>query len=389
MTDSGNKIRDIFARFKDLTAIGFANIIANGISGLFWLYIARVLGTENYGHVSYYIAISGIAVVMSFLGAGTTIMVYSAKGVKIEPPIYFMTLISSSIASVVLFFIFYNAGVSLFVLGNVIFGLVVADFVGHRIYKSYAKYLIMQKIVASALAIGLNSIMGPNGVILGIALSFFMAAPKIYQGFKGGKIDFSLIRSKIVFIMNNYVLDISRSFNTSVDKIIVAPLLGFAALGNYQLGIQVLTVMILVPSMVFQYTLPRDAKGIPSKKLKRLTILTSVVLAILGITLAPIVLPVLFPKFTSAITVIQIISLSIIPATINTTYISKLLGNEKSRIVLIGSGIFFAVEIPGMILLGKYFGINGVTLAWDLASIAETVYLITVNRLVEKQNKIT
>src|SRR3989304_6244168 len=99
-------------------------------------------------------------------------------------------------------------------------------------------------------------------------------------------------------MMNSYVLDLSRTFSGQTDKLIVAPMLGFALLGNYQLGIQFFSLLILLPSIVFQYILPHDASGNPNRKLKKITILVSIFLAILGISLSPIVLPVLFPKFT-------------------------------------------------------------------------------------------
>ena len=52
MTDSWNKIRGFVTRFKDLTIIGFSTIISSAISGIFWLYIAALLGTEHYGEIS-------------------------------------------------------------------------------------------------------------------------------------------------------------------------------------------------------------------------------------------------------------------------------------------------------------------------------------------------
>src|SRR5207253_2464167 len=114
MTSSLDKIRGIATRFKGLTAMGLANIVANVIAGLFWFFIARVLGTANYGEVSYLIAVSGIAIVFSFLGSGNVLLVYTAKGVRIQPAVYSIAIIGSIIASVILFLIFQNFGVSLF-----------------------------------------------------------------------------------------------------------------------------------------------------------------------------------------------------------------------------------------------------------------------------------
>jgi O-antigen/teichoic acid export membrane protein len=201
---------------------------------------------------------------------------------------------------------------------------------------------------------------------------------------KNDKIDFSLVRPRIGFIINSYALDLSRTFSGYTDKLIVAPLFGFAILGNYQLGIQVLAVLTILPGIVYQYILPRDSSGDSNKKLKKLTITISIILAGLGFILAPIVLPILFPKFIESIEVIQIVSISVIPSTINLMYISKFLGNELSKIVLIGSGIFLSVQIVSIFLLGELIGVNGVAAALVLGSSAEAIFLISVNKFVYK-----
>ena len=54
-------------------------------------------------------------------------------------------------------------------------------------------------------------------------------------------------------------------------SIFVAPLFGFAILGNYQLGIQLVAILGILPGIVYQYILPRDSSGESNKKLKKLT----------------------------------------------------------------------------------------------------------------------
>src|SRR5438445_6424605 len=308
MTSSLDRIKVIITKFKGLTTIGFANIVSSVIPGLFWLYIARILGTTHYGEISYLIAVSSIATVISFLGSGNILLVYTAKGVRIQPAIYSIAISSSVIASVILFFIFEDIGVSLFVIGNVIFGLATYELIGQKLYKQYSVYMIGQKILGTVLAIVLNHIIGPNGVILGLSISFFLPTYRIYEGFRDHKIDFSLLKTRSGFIINSYIMDISRAFSTTLDKLIVAPLLGFALLGNYQLGVQFLSLLGILPGIMFQYILPHDATGSTNRKLKNASILFSILLAFLGITLAPVFLPLLFPKFTEATQVIQILS---------------------------------------------------------------------------------
>jgi O-antigen/teichoic acid export membrane protein/4-amino-4-deoxy-L-arabinose transferase-like glycosyltransferase len=384
MSDSLNKVNRILSKFKDLTTLGSANILSTAISGVFWFYVASLLGTTHYGEVSYYIAIAGIASTVSFLGAGTTTIVFTAKGEKILSTIFSITVISTTIASIILFILFRNFGVSLYVIGSLVFSLSTADILGQKLYKDYSKYLITQKILFVGFALGFYYLIGPQGVILGYAISFLPYFARIYHGFKESKTNVSLIRPHFGFMMNSYVLDLSRTFSGQTDKLIVAPMLGFSLLGNYQLGLQFLSLLGILPNIVYQYILPHDSTGKSNKKLKRATILVSVILAVSGILFAPLVLPHLFPKFKEAIGVIRIISLAIIPISINLIYISKFLGSERSRIVLIGSGIYLLVQVLSIFILGKIYGVNGVAGAYVLASFAEALYLITIDRVTQK-----
>ena len=315
---------------------------------------------------------------------GNTVIIYTAKGVKIQPPAFIIGIVASIISLIAVFLIFSQIGISVYILGYVIFSLATAEILGRKQYRNYSKYLITQKILMVVFALTFYYLMGLEGVILGIGLSFIPYVTRIYKSIKNDKIDFSLIRPRIGFIINSYALDLSRTFGGYADKLIVAPLLGFVLLGNYQLGIQLLSVLLILPGSVYQYILPRDASGESDKKLKSIIIIISGILAVLGIILAPIILPVFFPEFTEAVEVIQIMSISIIPSTINLIYISKFLSRELTKIVLIGSGIFLGVQIVSIFVLGELFGVNGVSLALVLGVTAEAVFLVSINRLIFK-----
>src|SRR5207302_10019063 len=91
-------------------------------------------------------------------------------------------------------------------------------------------------------------------------------------------------------------------------------------------------------------------------------------------------------KFKEAIQVIQIISLTIIPSTINLMYISKFLGTEKSKVVLIGSGIFLLVQISSILTFGKIYGVNGVAASLVLAASSESIYLLVMNKVLQQKS---
>jgi len=378
--------KEYFKRFKGLTLISLGTIVPSVISAVFWLYLARLVGAENYGEITYYLAIAGITVGISFLGAGNTLTVYTAKGSKIQPTIYFVVIISSLIAAIVLFFITWNVYACINVVGNILFSLVTFELLGTKHYKKWAVLQISQKIIMVVLSVILYHSLGINGVILGIGLSYFpMSVIHTIGLFRKQNIDFNLMRERVGFITNSYAMDLARYAGSSIDKIIVAPLFGFALLGNYQLGLQVLSILGILPGILYQYILPHDVSGTSNKKLKFLAVGMSFVFATLAVMLAPIIIPILFQKFTESVQVIQIVSITVIPSTINIIYISQFLANEKSRIVLIGSVIFVVIQISLIMILGKIFGMNGVAASLVFAGVAETIYYASTY-LYEKRN---
>ena len=48
MEDVGSKIKNLYKKIEDLSAVGAANIFATAISAVFWLYLASVIETEQY-----------------------------------------------------------------------------------------------------------------------------------------------------------------------------------------------------------------------------------------------------------------------------------------------------------------------------------------------------
>ncbi len=382
-----DKFNNVLA-LRGITFIGSSDIASALIGTIFWLYLASLLGAEHYGQLSYFLSIASIASTVSLIGTENMISVYIAKKIKLEATIYLIPIVAGSIVSLILYYYFSDLGITVYVLGAVIFGLASAELLAKGLFKSYSKYLLLTKILMIVLSIGLYHLIGIEGILLGIGLAFFLYMIRIYKGFRESKVNFSLIKPRVGFMMNSYVLQLVGSFNGSLDKIIIAPMVGFALLGNYHLGIQFLSILHIMPGIVYKYVLPQDASGNPNKKLKQLTVISSIGISIMGIVLAPTIIPLFLPQYTEAITIIQIMSISVIPSTINLMYTSKLLGNEKIRFILIGSGIYLGALILSIIILGLSYGINGMAVAIILSTSTETIYYYFVNRIKEKDKSI-
>jgi len=379
---------NFLSNFKDLSAVGIANIVPTVIGGLFWFYVASIVQVEEYGEINYLLAIAGIAGTISMLGAGISITVFTAKGENIVPTISFFAILSSIIASIILYVVLDDLGVSIWVVGFVIFGIIIAELLGSKMYVRYAKFVIFQRLLMVGFAILFYNIFGYQGIILGIALSFFPLFFQLYHSFKRKKFEINDLKLRKKVLFNNYGLELSRIFSGSTDKLIIAPYFGFMLLGNYQLGIQFLSLLTIIPIIVYQYTLPRDSSGEYDPKLKQLTIIISIIIAVISFFVSPILIKTFFPKFVDAIEVVKIISFVIIPVTIKLMYISEFLGHLKSKIVLIGSGIFLAIQIPGIVIFGELFGIIGIALGLLLGNSVESVYLILMKKKLNNLEKV-
>jgi len=92
------KIKETYESLKGLTTISITTAASNAIGAIFWFSMAAILGIEQYGQVSYLLAIGIIASRLSLLGSPNTLMVYVAKGIKIQPAIFVSAISSSVIA---------------------------------------------------------------------------------------------------------------------------------------------------------------------------------------------------------------------------------------------------------------------------------------------------
>lgn len=369
-----------FGRFRNITALGTANVVASGISSLFWIYLATLLGKEGYGELGYLFAVAGTASGIASLGSINTLVVYRSKGINIQASIFFLVILASTVTALVLFFVIDNVIVSTYPIGYVIFTLAIYELLGKKFYVKYSTYMIIQRILMVFLALALYHILGINGIILGYTLSYLPYSHTIYRGFRESKIDLSLVKPRLGFMINNYVTHVTKILSGNIDRLIIFPIFGAAILGTYQLGFQIYTLAMLLPNIVFQYVLPQDATGSANKKLKKYTITVSCILTILTIIISPHVIPYFFEEFIETVEVTQIMSLALIPSTLSLIYNSEFLALERSKSVLISSGSSIVVLVIGILLLGKQFDVVGIAFAIVISKSVEFALLHVIRK---------
>ena len=384
MVDDSKNLKDRIFEYSGLGMIGSADIIGAIITGIFWLSIATFLEVEEYGQIHYFLGIAGVAYVITLFGTQHTITVYSAKKVNVVSTLFFLSILAGVAAALIVFIIYNEMDVSLLLIAYTINDLSLGYLLGKKLFNNYSKYILTQRMLTFILGFGFYFIFGIEGIIFALALSYIHFLILIYKGLKDSPINFSALKAHSGFIINNYVISVVGGFRGNIDKIIIAPLLGFILLGNVALALQFYVILMVIPQVVFKYTLSHDASGIPTSRVKLWTFLFAIVTCIATIVLSPHLIPLFFEKFADVVIAIQILSIGVIAGTANLFYLSKFLGLEKSKSPLIGLSIQVAITVLGIVILGQMYGIVGIAISYVLASLGNFTYLFFANRLLEK-----
>ena len=372
---------------KDLVTIGSANLLGSSISAIFWFSLASLINPEEYGQIHYFLAIAGMAQLLSLISTTNALQVYVAKNIKIHSTLFFISIIAGIVSSLVVFLFFSRTDTSLLVLGYIIFELSNGFLLGKKLFSNYAKFFLTQKILTVIFGLGLYFTFGVDGIIFGLVLSYVPYIWILVNEFRNTRIDFSLLKPRKGFLINNYGINISSAVGGQMDKLIIAPILGLELLGNYSLAMQFLVILLLLPTTVFKYLLTQDSSGKNTKNLKKNTIFASVGLATFGIVILPMIIPILFPNYIDTVIAIQIISVAIIPSTIGIFYDSKLLSIEKSKFLVIGKGIGLFTMISGFVILGPIYGIIGLAVTLVVSSCLQTLVVIIASKTIRYEEK--
>ena len=377
-------------KIKDLMVLGGGDIFGSSLSAIFWFYLASQIEPENFGEIHWFLGLAGIFSSLALFGTLNTVTVYAAKKIPLQSTLYVISLIASAILSLVvilLFPSFFTIDIGLILIAYVINTLAIGDILGRKQYSSYSKYILTQKGLTLGLGLLFFYVFGYEGIIFALALSYIFFLKRIVSVFREIKIDLKLFKTKIRFITNNYVMFVITGAVGSgqVDKIIVAPLLGFTMLGNYNLALQAINIMMITSSISYKYLLPQDATNQNNKKLKLIVIIISIGVASCGVFVGPYFIDTFFDKYIDAKEAIQIMSMAIIPGTIALILQSEFLGKENSRVILIGNCISTGILAVSMIGLGLNFGIIGLAVSLILANTSKMI-VFSIFKMVRRFN---
>jgi len=363
-------------KIKDFMSLGSANFFASLIGGLFWLYIAKILDKTEYGEIGYLISFATLAGGLCIMGFGTLIVVYEPKKENVFPASYVIVVIASAIAAVIAFIFVQNIIISFLVMGMASFEIILQGILAKKQYKKFSKNIILRQMVSIGLAIFFFQIWGINGILFGYFLGTLIAFAELYPLLKNKKIEFSILRPKIRFILETFSLKISNIVFRRGDKLLVGALFGFTLLGSYFFAAQYILLLYNFPKTITQYLIPQEAEGKKNKKFKLVAILVACIVALISIVGISYGIDIFFPKFTETIILIQIMSISIIPLTISQIQIIEYLGKGNSRMVLIANIFHVTLYLLLIIVLGESFGLLGIAFAFLIPSSLKPIFIL-------------
>ena len=359
---------------KDFLTLGSSNMISSLVYGIFWLYLASIIQKTEYGELGFFMGIMNVGLTISLLGLRSTIMVYEPKKENVFPAAFVLILISSAISSIVVYFITQNLVVSILLVGVSIFTIILTGLNSKQFYKKYSIHIISRAMLTVVLTLILHNFLGITGILLGYFLSTLLILKELPSFIRNNKFEFSVLKSKISFIIYSYENALSAVFFHWGDKLIIGALFGFSFLGSYYFAAQYLMLLQVIPRSVSQYLLPQEATGQKNTKIKILSVIFSGLISMASIIFVPIGIENLLPEYQDSILAIQIMSVGIIPLTISSIQHTQFLGRENSKIVLIGSIIQSGLYLILLVILGQSYGLVGIALSFLAAVIIRTVF---------------
>jgi len=360
---------------------GFASVAAGnafaaiGMS-VFWFILAILMTTEDYGQLTYYLSLAHLFGAFSYLGMRHAVITLLAKGdEKILNEANLFVLLTSIIISILLFTFIDNVPTVLLLVCLNFFLMSRAEDLGRQNYKKYSLVTITNRSLHIGLSLSLFFVMGVDGVILGNAISTAVFSYNFFRSFKKLDFKFTQLRKKFSFTVHIFSLNISRIIAIHVDKLLIAHLFGLSLLGEFQLAFQVLLLLSIIPQSTIQFLLPREAARIRDSKIEKKVLILAISFSLLLFFSIPFLIPALLPNFEKSVEGAQIMCFGVIPMTIIAIINSRLIGREKTKMVVVGAAIRLASLVILIFLLGESMGLAGLALAVVISIILHSASL--------------
>jgi O-antigen/teichoic acid export membrane protein len=375
-TNYHGKLNNHHMSFKNSRKFSYVltgKIISSGLQSLFYLIFASILSPESYGNLSYLIAIAGTFSMFSRFGSNQTITIFQAKEKFVFAyQLNSIVIIFTTIISIYLLTIDYFVAILCF--SMTIFIMNIHNLIGLKKYKQYMMTDLFKGIIIISLPIVFYFILDLPGILLGVALSYLIPSYPVLKFFKIKKDMWFVLKNHSKIIIHNFGVDVSLHAPKLVDKLVIFPILGFTSLGIYQLNLQILFALEIIPLALHSFLLSEESSGFRHKKISYFVIIISIIAALLVILLSPFLINELFPQYSDGIFSLQIMILSIIPLSIISIFNARLQSRGSTKI---GFSVFIRIGLllTLLFILGNSFGLIGLSVAVLASTIFHVIFL--------------
>jgi len=367
---------------KQFSFVGLGRIISVVLNALFYLVIAALLDPKTFGELNVILALAGTFSTISLLGLNLSLQVYRAKtNDEICKQIITLFIITTTAAALILLLI--NQMAALLCIATSFFAMTQFNLLGLKKYKKFMFYSILKSGIYFAFSILLYFIFDINGIIFGMAISNFIGSIPFFKNLTLRS--FFGLKNYTKVLVHNFGIQSSINLPRVLDKLLIAPLFGLTVVGLYQFNLQFFMALYVFPTILSSYLITEESTGSRHQKLSYIVVSSAIVISIIVILLAPLLVPILYPKYSEGIQSLQVIVLAIIPSSFGAIYGSRLIAKESTKI-----GFSAIIRIGSLLLslaiLGEVYGLVGLSLA---VLISESVDAIFVFILYRKNNHIS
>ena len=363
---------------KNFSYIVTGKTITTALYSGFYLIFATILEPETYGQMSYMIAIAGTASIISRFGFPLSVVVYRAKEQHVlSNQINMLAVITTGAAALILLPIEINAALLCFALSTFLMN--THNLLGFKKYKKYFWASVIRSISTIILPVAFYFVFDIPGILLGLAISNFLGSIDFFKSLSSKIQSFREIRSHRTVLLNNFGVEASSALNRWVDKLLIFPLYGFAFVGLYQFNLQIMVVLMILPTSLYSFMLSEKSSGKKHKQLVSIILFVTIILVIFVIIFSPYIIEQLFPKFEQGVNALQILIISVIPLSITQILKAELQAQESTKVGYAGIARIASL-LSFIAILGNLYGLEGLSIAVLVSAVVETIFFLFIYR---------
>lgn len=357
-----------------------------GLQAIFYFIFASFLIPEEYGKLSYFIAISGTFSIVALFGLNSSATIFQAKQERsLVNQINTLSFITAGIAAIIL--IPFNIYAAILSLAISFFIMNQHNLLGLKKYKIFMFNSILKGSSIIILPLLFYFAFDLPGILIGLLIGNFIASYDYLKNLSLKIDSFSQLRKKFGILFHNFGVDLSSKLPKNIDKLLIMPILGFTNVGIYQLNLQILLALELLPSSLHSYLLSEESSGKKHQKVILYVIIASTALTFISIIISPYFINQFFPKYSDGIFSLQILLVSLIPLSLIAILSAKLQVLESKKV-----GFSAPIRIGSLLILiatiGNWYGLIGLSAAVLISVILHVIFLAFLFKSTQNRKKL-